>query len=176
MNQEAKKYFVVAGEPSGDIHGGKLISAIQNIEPDSSFVGHGGDLMKESGMRILRHTNDLAIMGFVEVVRHLPRLVKIMREKSGFILSAFGDEIDDGVDKQFKVLNSLNIGYLDLRKAWGTNVADLSDILKDLQEIAKIENDYILSDSNENSGYYEDISIYVVNTIYQIYAQTRSQQ
>ena len=51
-----------------------------NIEPDSSFVGHGGDLMKESGMRILRHTNDLAIMGFVEVVRHLPRLIKIMRE------------------------------------------------------------------------------------------------
>lgn len=80
MNQGAKKYFVVAGEPSGDIHGGKLISAIQNIEPDSSFVGHGGDLMKESGMRILRHTNDLAIMGFVEVVRHLPRLIKIMRE------------------------------------------------------------------------------------------------
>ncbi|SVA43227.1 uncharacterized protein METZ01_LOCUS96081, partial [marine metagenome] len=80
MNQRAKKYFVVAGDPSGDIHGGKLISAIQNIEPDSSFVGHGGDLMKESGMRILRHTNDLAIMGFVEVVRHLPRLIKIMRE------------------------------------------------------------------------------------------------
>ena len=50
-----------------------------------------------------------------------------MEEKSGFILSAFGDEIDDDVDKQFKVLNSLNIGYLDLRKAWGTNVADLSD-------------------------------------------------
>ena len=80
MNQRAKKYFVVAGEPSGDIHGGKLISAIQNIEPDSSFVGHGGDIMKKSGMQILRHTNDLAIMGFVEVVRHLPRLIKIMRE------------------------------------------------------------------------------------------------
>ena len=56
------------------------------------------------------------------------------------------------------------------------NVTDLRDILKDLQEIAKIENEYILSDSNENSGYYEDISNYVVNTIYQIYAQTRSQQ
>mgnify|MGYP001281508833 CR=1 FL=1 len=50
-----------------------------------------------------------------------------MKKKSGFILSAFGDEIDDDVDKQFQVLNSLNIGYLDLRKAWGTNVADLSD-------------------------------------------------
>ena len=47
------------------------------------------------------------------------------------------------------------------------NVADLSSILKDLQEIAKIENEYILSDSNENSEYYNDISNYIVNTIYQ---------
>ena len=37
-------------------------------------------------------------------------------------------DIDDDVDKQFQVLNSLDIGYLDLRKAWGINVADLSDI------------------------------------------------
>tara|TARA_Y100000590_G_scaffold470177_1_gene662568 strand:- start:5819 stop:6670 length:852 start_codon:yes stop_codon:yes gene_type:complete len=51
-----------------------------------------------------------------------------MVEKTGFILSAFGDEIDDDVDKQFQVLNSLDIGYLDLRKAWGINVADLSDM------------------------------------------------
>ena len=38
-----------------------------------------------------------------------------MKKKSGFILSAFGDEIDDDVDKQFQVLNSLNIGYLDVK-------------------------------------------------------------
>jgi len=56
------------------------------------------------------------------------------------------------------------------------SVTDLSGILKDLQEIAKIENEYILSDSNENSEYYNDISNYIVNTIYQIYAQTLSQQ
>jgi uncharacterized protein YgfB (UPF0149 family) len=56
------------------------------------------------------------------------------------------------------------------------NVDDLSNILKDLQEIAKIENEYILSDSNENSEYYNDISNYIVNTIYQIYAQTSIQQ
>ena len=54
-----------------------------------------------------------------------------MVEKTGFILSAFGDEIDDDVDKQFQVLNSLDIGYLDLRKAWGIYVADLSDIQVD---------------------------------------------
>ena len=56
------------------------------------------------------------------------------------------------------------------------NVTDLRDILKDLKEIAKIENEYIISDSNEDSEYYKDISNYVVNTIYQIYTQTLSQK
>ena len=44
-----------------------------------------------------------------------------------FTLSAFGDEIADDVDEQLKVLNDLDIGYLELRSAWGTNVLDLSD-------------------------------------------------
>ena len=44
-----------------------------------------------------------------------------------FTLSAFGDEIADDVDEQMKVLNALDIGYLELRSAWGTNVLDLSD-------------------------------------------------
>ena len=48
-------------------------------------------------------------------------------KKSTFVLSAFGDEIDDDIEKQFQVLNELDICYLDLRKAWGINVADLDD-------------------------------------------------
>ena len=44
-----------------------------------------------------------------------------------FILSAFGDEIDDDVEEQLRVLNELDIGYLELRSAWGTNVLKLSN-------------------------------------------------
>ena len=44
-----------------------------------------------------------------------------------FTLSAFGDEIADDVDEQLRVLNELDIGYLELRRAWGTNVLELSD-------------------------------------------------
>lgn len=78
MNTESLKYFIVAGEPSGDLHGGKLIQAIQNINPNTSFMGHGGNSMKATGMQILEHTDDLAMMGFVEVIKHLPRMMKIM--------------------------------------------------------------------------------------------------
>jgi lipid-A-disaccharide synthase len=78
MSTESLKYFIVAGEPSGDLHGGKLIQAIQNINPNTSFMGHGGNAMKAAGMQILEHTDDLAMMGFVEVIKHLPRMMKIM--------------------------------------------------------------------------------------------------
>ncbi|MGY8780805.1 MAG: lipid-A-disaccharide synthase [Fidelibacterota bacterium] len=78
MSTESLKYFIVAGEPSGDLHGGKLIQAIQNINPNTSFMGHGGNSMKAAGMQILEHTDDLAMMGFVEVIKHLPRMMKIM--------------------------------------------------------------------------------------------------
>ena len=73
-----KKYFIIAGEPSGDLHGSKLIRAIKNLHPNSSFMGHGGNKMKNEGMRIIEHTDDLSIMGFTEVLRHLPRLIKVM--------------------------------------------------------------------------------------------------
>ena len=73
-----KKYFVIAGEPSGDLHGGKLIKAIKSLNPNSSFMGHGGDSMRDEGMLIIEHVDNLAIMGFAEVLRHLPRMNKIM--------------------------------------------------------------------------------------------------
>ena len=73
-----KKYFIIAGEPSGDLHGSKLIRALKTLHPNSSFMGHGGNNMKNEGMRIIEHIDDLSIMGFTEVLRHLPRLIKIM--------------------------------------------------------------------------------------------------
>ena len=51
-----------------------------------------------------------------------------------FTLSAFGDEIADDVDEQLRVLNELDIGYLELRRAWGTNVLELSD-----QEVRRLK-------------------------------------
>ncbi len=57
-----KKYFIIAGEPSGDFHGSKLIRAIKNSQPNSSFMGHGGNNMKNEGMRIIEHIDNLSII------------------------------------------------------------------------------------------------------------------
>ena len=88
-----KKYFIIAGEPSGDLHGGKLIKAIKDLNPNSSFMGHGGDRMRNEGMRIIEHVDNLAIMGFAEVLRHLPRMNKIMRSTVSAIKRSKPDRI-----------------------------------------------------------------------------------
>jgi len=90
---EPLKFFLVAGEPSGDLHGGNLIHSIKNIEPNSSFMGHGGNTMRDAGMNIIEHSDSLAIMGFLEVVKHLPRMIKIMGETVKIISRAKPDRI-----------------------------------------------------------------------------------
>ena len=80
MKNEPLKFFLVAGEPSGDVHGAHLIEEIKKMEPNSSFMGLGGDKMKVAGMKVIHHVNDLSVMGFFEVLKHLPRLLKIMGE------------------------------------------------------------------------------------------------
>jgi|TARA_B110000116_G_scaffold90282_1_gene78481 lipid-A-disaccharide synthase len=93
MISEPLKFFIVAGDPSGELHGAHLINAIKKIEPNSSFMGHGGNKMKDAGMHIIEHTDQLAIMGFLEVIKHLPRMVRIMGETINIIKKAKPDRV-----------------------------------------------------------------------------------
>ena len=80
MNKDSPRFFIVAGEQSGDLHGSKLIDSIKKQYPHSTFIGHGGDRMISSGLEVMHHVNDLAIMGFTEVVKHLPFMINVMGE------------------------------------------------------------------------------------------------
>lgn len=80
MNARPPKFFIVAGEQSGDLHGSKLIQAIKKQEPSAVFMGHGGDRMVSSGLEIMHHVNKLSIMGFTEVIKHLPYMINVMGE------------------------------------------------------------------------------------------------
>ena len=75
-----KKYFIIAGEPSGDFYGGNLIRSLKKLNPDISFMGHGGNSMRNEGMKIIEHVDNLAIMGFYEVLKELPRMWLVMRK------------------------------------------------------------------------------------------------
>ena len=64
------KYFIIAGEASGDLHASELISQIRARDPQALFVGLGGDRMEAAGCRLYRHIRQMAYMGFVAVAAH----------------------------------------------------------------------------------------------------------
>lgn len=65
------KYFIIAGEASGDLHGGNLIKAIKQQDAAAEFRFWGGDYMAEQSEGLLKHYKEVAIMGFIEVVMNL---------------------------------------------------------------------------------------------------------
>ncbi|MCU0722079.1 MAG: lipid-A-disaccharide synthase [Planctomycetes bacterium] len=71
--------YVSAGEPSGERHAARLVRALKRIRPDASFFGLGGPAMEAEGVRLLAGVDRLAIMGFLEVLRHLPFLWLLKR-------------------------------------------------------------------------------------------------
>ena len=91
--KEPLKFFLIAGEPSGDLHGAKLIKAIKSLQPLSSFMGHGGYLMEKEGMKIVEHCNNLSVMGFKEVIVHLPRIWAIMNNTIALVKRVKPDRI-----------------------------------------------------------------------------------
>lgn len=72
-------YFLIAGEASGDMHGAHLIEALKRQDPNARFVGMGGDLMEQQGMRLVQHYRHMAFMGFLAVIKHLPDVLNNMR-------------------------------------------------------------------------------------------------
>ena len=77
------KYYLIAGEASGDLHASHLIKALRREDADASFRFIGGDRMEteaaDSGT-LVRHYSTLAYMGFIPVLMHLPTILRGMTE------------------------------------------------------------------------------------------------
>lgn len=73
------KYYLVAGEASGDLHGSNLMKAIKERDPQADFRCLGGDLMEAAGGDLVKHYRDLAFMGFWEVFIHLNTILRNIR-------------------------------------------------------------------------------------------------
>lgn len=73
------KYYVLAGEASGDLHASNLIKEISLIDSDAQFRGFGGELMEQAGMTVLKHYRDLAFMGIVPVIMNIRTIQKNFR-------------------------------------------------------------------------------------------------
>ncbi|MDR0427514.1 MAG: lipid-A-disaccharide synthase [Dysgonamonadaceae bacterium] len=73
------KYYLIAGEASGDLHGSNLMKSLKKIDRNAEFRYFGGDLMQSEGGTLVKHYRDLAFMGFIPVLMNLKTILKNMK-------------------------------------------------------------------------------------------------
>jgi lipid-A-disaccharide synthase len=88
---QAGSFGLVAGEASGDNLGGPLVEALASRAPGSRFYGIAGPRMAAAGCETWYHSDELAVMGLAEIVRHLPRLLRLRRELITRLVAAAPD-------------------------------------------------------------------------------------
>ena len=74
------KYYLIAGEASGDLHASRLMNALKEQDAAAEFRFYGGDLMQAVGGTRVKHYSELAYMGFVPVLLHLPTILRDMKQ------------------------------------------------------------------------------------------------
>lgn len=88
-----KKILIVAGETSGDTHGAALVSGLREQVPGIQLAGIGGRNMEAAGMELLYHIREMSMMGFAEVIRHLPFIRKVMNDLEAWVEKQHPDAV-----------------------------------------------------------------------------------
>ncbi len=81
------KYYLIAGEASGDLHGSNLIRALIKQDGNAQIRCFGGDMMLEAGASLAKHYKEMAFMGFLEVIKNLPTILENIKFCKNDILS-----------------------------------------------------------------------------------------
>lgn len=119
------KYFLIAGERSGDLHGSYLVEKILKLDVGANIKGYGGDLMAAAGMDLISHYREISFMGFAEVVQNLRLISRRMKDCENAIL-AFQPDVLILIDfpgfnlriARFAKKNQLRVAYYIAPKAW----------------------------------------------------------
>lgn len=136
------KYYLVAGEASGDLHGANLMKAIKQQDPKAEFRYFGGDKMQAEGGELVKHYADMAFMGFTEVVLNLRTIFKNLKVCKAAILAYQPDAlilIDfPGFNlkiAQFAQQNHLKVCYYISPKVWAWNQKRVLKIKKIVNQL-----------------------------------------
>ncbi|SKB86411.1 lipid-A-disaccharide synthase [Daejeonella lutea] len=122
------KYYLIAGEASGDLHGSNLMKALKVEDPGAEFRFFGGDLMNAEGGVLAKHYSEMAFMGFVEVVANLNTIFKNIKKAKADIL-AFKPDVIILIDfpgfnmkiAQFAKVENIKVFYYISPKVWAWN-------------------------------------------------------
>lgn len=119
------KYYIVAGEASGDLHGSNLMKEILKKDPEADFRFFGGDLMKSVGGTLVNHYKDTAFMGFIPVILNLRTILKNIKNCQQDVLQ-FNPDVLILIDypgfnlkiAKFAKENGLKVHYYISPKIW----------------------------------------------------------
>jgi lipid-A-disaccharide synthase len=137
--------FISAGEESGDLHGAALARALRERFPDARLVGMGGARMQAEGVPLLAGLNELAVMGFVEVLRHLPFFIEL-RKRVFAALAAEGVDLVIPIDYPGFNLRlarharerGIPVLYYIAPQVWAWHKSRVRDLARDANEVAVV--------------------------------------
>lgn len=81
------EYYIISGERSGDLHASNLIRSIKSLDPKASFRGMGGDYSTKEGLVLCTHYEEVAVMGFIEVLFGFRKVIKYLNQIKNDILA-----------------------------------------------------------------------------------------
>jgi len=135
------KFYIIAGERSGDLHGGNLVKAMLRKSPSLSFRGFGGDEMKQAGVELVMHYDQLAFMGFEAVINFF-KIAKYMSDCKTDVLAYHPDAlilIDyGGFNRQmaaFGKKNGIKVFYYIPPKVWAWRQARAWQLKKNVDHM-----------------------------------------
>lgn len=140
------KYYLIAGEASGDLHASRLMRSLKEKDEEAEFRFFGGDLMAAEGGTLVKHYRELAYMGFVPVLMHLPTILKGMRQCKQDIREWHPDVVilvdypgfNLGIAKYVKANKICPVYYYISPKIWAWKEYRIKAIKRDVDELFSI--------------------------------------
>jgi lipid-A-disaccharide synthase len=136
------RYYLVAGEASGDLHGANLMKALKEEDPNAEFRFYGGDKMLAEGGVLVKHYEEMAFMGFTEVVLNLRTILKNMKACKADISSYHPDALIliDFPGFNLKIAehakkNGIKVCYYISPKVWAWNQKRVLKIKRDVDKL-----------------------------------------
>ena len=140
------KYYLIVGEASGDLHASCLMQSLMQYDPEAEFRFFGGDLMTKVGGTRVKHYRELAYMGFVPVLLHLPTIFKnmkmcredIMRWKPDAVILVDYPGFNLSIAKFVKKNTNIPVYYYISPKIWAWKEWRIKAIKRDVREMFSI--------------------------------------
>ena len=140
------KYYLIVGEASGDLHASRLMQSLMQYDPEAEFRFFGGDLMAKVGGTRVKHYRELAYMGFVPVLLHLPTIFKnmkmckvdIVRWKPDAVILVDYPGFNLSIAKFVKKNTNIPVYYYISPKIWAWKEWRIKAIKRDVKEMFSI--------------------------------------